>query len=198
MSTIALAAPTLEHGAQRVSGVADTRAPFWVRVLFMLQRRRHGTTLEPTRVWARAPKALRGFLHFVSAVDRQTSPIEPALRSLVMVKISQLNACSFCVDLNAAKLQERGISSDKALALVSYETSPLFSKKEVAALDYAVAMTRSDLGVDDLTFGRVRTFFGDDEIVELTALIALQNASSKFNAALAIPSQGFCPALSAK
>ena len=56
-------------------------------------------------------------------------------------------------------------------------------------------MTRSDMGVDDQLIHRLREFFDDNAIVELTAL---QNASSKFNAALGIPSQGFCPANSAR
>lgn len=44
--------------------------------------------------------------------------------------------------------------------------------------------------VDDELFGRPRRFFDDDALVELTAIIAWENASSKFNRALRIPSQG--------
>jgi alkylhydroperoxidase family enzyme len=51
-------------------------------------------------------------------------------------------------------------------------------------------MTLSDRDVDDELFARVRTIFNDDEIVELTEIIAWENASSKFNRALRIPSQG--------
>ncbi len=181
--------------ASRIPGLSQARAPLWIRVLYALQRRQHGVVLEPTRVWARAPAALRGFLHLVAAVDRKSSPISPALRSLVMVKVSQINRCSFCIDLNAARLQERGVGMDKAMALGEYERSDLFSEQERAALAYAVAMTTTGEGVDDALFDRLRGFFADDAIVELTALIALQNASSKFNAALRIRSQGFCPAL---
>lgn len=178
---------------RRIEGLPDTNAPLWVRVLYALQRRRHGVVFEPTRVWARAPAALRGFLHFAAAVDRKSSPLEPALRSLVTVKVSQINHCSFCIDLNTARLQERGVGLEKATALADYEASDLFSEKERAALDYAVAMTRADQGVDDSHIEQLRPFFDDDAIVELSALIALQNASSKFNAALGIPSQGLCP-----
>lgn len=181
--------------ARRMEGLSGAAAPLWVRLFYALQRRRHGVVLEPTQVWARAPAALRGFLHLAAAVDRRGSPIEPALRSLVTVKVSQVNSCSFCVDLNAARLQQRGVGIDKAIALSHHETSDLFSAKERAALDYAVAVTRTGPGVDDELFGRLRGFFDDNAIVELTALIALQNASSKFNAALEIPSQGFCPAM---
>lgn len=181
-----------DANGQRIGGVPEPSAPLWVRALYAWQRRRRGVVSEPTRVWARAPAPMFGFLHFAGAVDRHGSPIEPSLRSLVMVKVSQINRCSFCVDLNTSKLQERGVGIEKAAALTHHRDSGVFSPKERAALDYAVAMTETGEGVDRETFARLRGFFDDDAIVELTALIALQNASSKFNAALAIPAQGFC------
>jgi len=181
-------------GGQRITGLSDRDAPLWLRALNALQRRVFGQVLEPTRVWARAPAALSGFVQLFAAVDRAGSPIEPPLRSLVTVKVSQVNNCSFCIDINAGLLQQRGVSLEKALSLKDYRQSPLFTARELAALDYAVEMTRANTVADE-TFDRLRVHFDDDAIVELTALIALQNASSKFNAALAIPSQGFCPAM---
>jgi alkylhydroperoxidase family enzyme len=44
--------------------------------------------------------------------------------------------------------------------------------------------------VDDALFARLRRHFSDDALVELTATIAWENASSKFNRALRVPSQG--------
>jgi alkylhydroperoxidase family enzyme len=40
----------------------------------------------------------------------------------------------------------------------------------------------------------LRTRFDEPALIELTALIASQNLSSKFNAALDIPAQGLCQA----
>jgi len=51
-------------------------------------------------------------------------------------------------------------------------------------------MTLSGHEVSDALFARVRGAFDDDAVVELTATIAWENASSKFNRALRIPSQG--------
>ena len=51
-------------------------------------------------------------------------------------------------------------------------------------------MTFSDQDVDDDLFARLREHFSDDDIVELTEIIAWENASSKFNRALRMPSQG--------
>jgi alkylhydroperoxidase family enzyme len=61
---------------------------------------------------------------------------------------------------------------------------------ERVALEYADSMTITGREVDDELLARLRRFFDDDALVELTAIIAWENASSKFNRALRIPSQG--------
>jgi alkylhydroperoxidase family enzyme len=83
-----------------------------------------------------------------------------------------------------------GVTEEKIRALPDYLTSPLYSDAERVALEYADAMTLSDCDVDDGLFARLRRFYGDDAVVELTAVIAWENASSKFNRALRVPSQG--------
>ena len=56
-------------------------------------------------------------------------------------------------------------------------------------LEYADTMTITGREVSDELFARVRERFDDDAIVELTEAVAWENASSKFNRALRIPSQ---------
>lgn len=51
-------------------------------------------------------------------------------------------------------------------------------------------MTITGREVNDELFIRLRQFYNDDELVELTEIIAWENASSKFNRTLRIPSQG--------
>ena len=85
---------------------------------------------------------------------------------------------------------ELGVAQEKILALNEYAESPLYDAKEKAALAYADAITLSDRDVGDELFARVRGFFDDDALVELTAVIAWENSSSKFNRALRVPSQG--------
>ena len=125
-------------------------------------------------------------------IDRRSSPIDPALRSLVTVRVSQINDCPFCVDINSATLLKRGVSIEKLQALQAWRQSSLFDQREKIVLDYTEAMTRSDQRVDDDMVQRLKSHFTDDAIVELTGLIAFQNMSSKFNSALGIPAQGFC------
>jgi alkylhydroperoxidase family enzyme len=50
-------------------------------------------------------------------------------------------------------------------------------------------MTITGREVSDELFARLRQFYDDDALIELTAIIAWENASSKFNRALRVPSQ---------
>jgi alkylhydroperoxidase family enzyme len=84
-----------------------------------------------------------------------------------------------------------GISTEKIDALNNYAESLLFSDSEKVALEYADAITDTRRDVDDALFARVRQHYDDDTIAELTMIIAWENASSRFNRALRIPSQGF-------
>jgi AhpD family alkylhydroperoxidase len=111
---------------------------------------------------------------------------------LVTVRVSQINHCAFCIDINSAMLVKRGVSLEKIAALNAWRDSGLFDREERVALEYAEAMTVPQLGVSGDLRGRLKTLWPDDTIVELTAVIAFQNMSSKFNAALDVPSQGFC------
>lgn len=166
--------------------------PWYVRLFFWNQKRRYGTVLEPARLWGRTPRVFAALALLYGALDRRSSPIDPALRMLVTVRVSQINDCGFCVDVNAATALKRNISEAKLLAIMTFADSALFSAPEKAALAYAETMTYTDRRPSTPEFARLREHFSDDAIIELTALISFQNLSSKFNAALQIPPQGFC------
>jgi len=166
--------------------------PWFIRLFFWKQQRTYGRILDPGLLWGRSPWVFAAVALLYGALDRRSSPLSPALRSLVTVRVSQLNHCAFCVDINSATLAKRGVSMRKIEALPSWRESPLFSPEERLALEYAEAMTMTGAGVSDELRQRLKNQWTDDGIVELTGLIAFQNLSSKFNAALDVPSQGFC------
>jgi AhpD family alkylhydroperoxidase len=109
-----------------------------------------------------------------------------------MVRVSQINWCSFCVDINSAALVRRSGSFEKVEKLSQWKASGLFDEKEKVVLEYTEAVTYSDQRVTDELTERLKKFFDENGIVELTGLIAFQNLSSKFNSALDVPTQGFC------
>lgn len=176
----------------RIEAKALRDYPFYLRPFFWNQRRKYGAVLDAALLWARVPRLFAAVALLYGALDRRASPIAPALRSLVTVRVSQINHCAFCVDLNSATLLRRGVAMEKVMALADWRNSPLFDARERHVLDYAEAMVRSDRRVDDAMVARLKEHFDDDAIVELTGLIAFQNLSSTFNSALDVPPQGFC------
>ena len=76
--------------------------------------------------------------------------------------------------------------------MTEWRTSTLFNAPERVALEYAERMTITGQKVDDALFAELKRHFGEAQIVELTAAIALENFRSKFNPTLGVESQGFC------
>ena len=83
-------------------------------------------------------------------------------------------------------------AAEKAMHIAEWRTAPIFNVRERTALAYAEAMTLSDQDVDDALFAAMRAEFAEDELVELSAWICLENLYSKFNRAFRIEAQGFC------
>jgi alkylhydroperoxidase family enzyme len=84
-----------------------------------------------------------------------------------------------------------GISTEKIEAVNDYAKSPLFTEAEKVALEYADAITDTRRDVEDELFARLQRHYDDDTIAALTMIIVWENASSRFNRAFRIPSQGF-------
>lgn len=138
------------------------------------------------------PGHFLGMLFLLGLFQRRRFPIDTALRSLVSARVAQLNGCAFCVDLNAYNLLKATGSTEKAVAVEHWRESSLYSDRERAALDYAEAMTDTSRRVTPAHIAALKSHFDDDSVVALTAWIAFQNLSAKFNSALGAEENGLC------
>ncbi|HKN02780.1 MAG TPA: carboxymuconolactone decarboxylase family protein [Buttiauxella sp.] len=166
--------------------------PASLRPIVAMQKKHFGSVLNPTRWWGRFPYLFWLVALFVGFLERRRSGIDPVMRSLVMTRVSQQCCCEFCIDANSLRLAERSGSMNKVLALANWREETLFTAKEQAALAYADAMTATPPLINDTLKAELKVHFDDKTITELTALIAFQNLSARFNAALDIPAQGLC------
>ncbi len=180
------------EGMSRIEPKNDAEYPWYLRLMYWHQQRSRGQKIIPSQVWGRSPVLLRRFLRMFAAFERKSSPLDPVLRALITVRVSQINHCAFCIDFNAMRVLEQGGATEKLDGLSDVSGNANLSSAEKAGLLYAERITRSDQEVDDLQFADLKKYYSEDEIVELTGLIAFQNMSSKFNATLDLPSQGFC------
>jgi AhpD family alkylhydroperoxidase len=154
------------------------------------QRAIWGAPLHPYLYYARNGAYFRA-AHAMWVLQEGTMRTPAALRALINRRVAAWNRCDYCQDAHAAKAARFGVANEKIEALADFAASPLFSDAERVALEYADAITDTAADVDDALFGRLKTHYDDDAIAELTMVIAWQNASSRFNHALRIPSQGF-------
>ena len=166
--------------------------PFYLRWFFRRQARKYGQTLSPSWLWGRLPAHFGGLLFLLGLFQRKQFPVDAALRSLVSARVAQLNGCAFCVDLNAYNLLLATGSIAKAEAVARWRASGLYSERERVALDYAEAMTDTARRVSPAQIGALKAHFDDDGVVALTAWIAFQNLSAKFNSALGAEENGLC------
>ncbi|ELW1645718.1 MULTISPECIES: carboxymuconolactone decarboxylase family protein [Enterobacter] len=166
--------------------------PASLKPIAAMQKKHFGAVLNPTRWWGRMPRLFWLVALFVGFLERRNARLSPVLRSLLMTRVSQLCHCAFCIDANSLRLAGRSGALDKVQAVNDWQHSALFSDEERAALAFAEAVTATPPQVDEAIKAQLKHHFTDEAITEMTALIAFQNLSARFNAALEIPEQGLC------
>ncbi|WES70249.1 carboxymuconolactone decarboxylase family protein [Superficieibacter sp. HKU1] len=169
--------------------------PASLKPLTMTQKKHYGDVLHPTRWWGRMPFLFWLVALFVGFLERRRARLTPVMRALLMTRVSQVCRCAFCIDANSLRLAQRCGATEKVFDVARWQGSSLFSDDERVALAYADAMTATPPCVNETLKARMKQYFSDDAIAEMTALIAFQNLSARFNAALDIPSQGLCDSI---
>jgi AhpD family alkylhydroperoxidase len=112
----------------------------------------------------------------VSAYE-DTCGIEPALRRLVELRVSQINGCAYCLDLHARQLRELGEKQQRLDVLSAWHETALFSNRERAALAWAESVTLvSETHAPDADFEAARAEFSERDLANLTLIIATMNA----------------------
>ena len=176
----------------RITPAAPNKLPFWLRWFFRQQEKRYGQHLQPALVWSRKPSLFILFASFWARLSRKSSPLSPVLRAMIQVYVAKLTWCSFCVDLNSLTLINEAGGQEKLDELDNWENSTLLSDSEKAALAWTKAMSGAHCQIPEETHLELKKHFSEQQIMELTALVAFQNMSARFNAALDLPSQGLC------
>ncbi|MYW01524.1 carboxymuconolactone decarboxylase family protein [Streptomyces sp. SID3343] len=112
----------------------------------------------------------------------QQSPLPRATQDLVMLRVSQINGCGFCVDYHSKEAAAAGETSVRLHLVAAWRETSVFTEAERAALALAEEGTRladADHGVSDETWAQARKHYDDDRIAALVYLIAVINAANR-------------------
>ena len=139
------------------------------------------------------PGALEAMLAFASYVHK--SGLEESLLNLVFLRASQMNGCAYCVDMHWKDLRAAGEVEQRLYGLDAWEESPYYSDRERAALAWTESVTNIQKGhASDEVYERVRKFFTEKELVDLTLAITEINSWNRLNIALRTVPGAYQPA----
>jgi len=120
------------------------------------------------------------------------------LKSFAHMAVAAQVGCSWCLDFNYFEAHNKNLDMDKAREIPRWRESDVFSSLELEVLAYAEAMTETEPTVTDEMVASLRGHLGDAALVELTAVIAFANFTTRSNVALGIESDGFAAACGLK
>lgn len=162
-----------------------------MRLVYYFTEKQFGKVLTPLKVFgARMPLAFGKWQGQIAQLDKKlTLPAEAIM--LVREQVAHLNVCLFCIDIGRSMVIRGALDEAKFDALAEYITSPLFSDRDRAILDYVTALTR-DKKVDTATFDRLGQYCTEREICEIVYLVASEHVYNMTNIGLNIHSDMLC------
>ena len=113
--------------------------------------------------------------------------VDRGLKRLIAHVASRTAGCQYCMAHTAEGALHFGVEEKKLAAVWDYQTSPLFSAAERAALDLAVAGAAVPNVVTDDMFVTLRKYWTEDQIVEIVGVIAMFGFLNRWNDTLATP-----------
>jgi AhpD family alkylhydroperoxidase len=141
-------------------------------------------TIEPRipNIAGTVPEALQALLALAKASTKGGIP--PTTHKLVHLRASQINGCSFCVDMHSRELRDAGEPDERIWGVAGWRESPYFDDAERAALALAEAGTRlsdrEDPVPDDIWKEAAR-HYDEAELASLVLSIAAINAWNRLN-----------------
>jgi AhpD family alkylhydroperoxidase len=107
--------------------------------------------------------------------------LEESLMELIRLRASQVNGCSYCIDMHSKDARSKGETEQRLYGLTVWREVPYYTERERAALAFTEAVTRiSEGGVSDAVYAQARAQFSEEELVKLMIVINVINVWNRF------------------
>ncbi len=153
-------------------------------------KRQYGKLIEPLGAMSHH-RAVLATISLMELGVQRWRRLDPTLQCLALMGAASSIGCTWCTDFGYWEFHHRGVPPAKIEGVPRWRESEIYTDLERLVLEYAEAMTSNPPTVSDDVVGRLRERLGDSRLVELTALVAVENLRSRFNSALGLESQGF-------
>ena len=120
------------------------------------------------------PKLMRAVMSLNAAADQ--SGLESSLLHFVKLRASQINGCSYCVDIHSRDARKEGESEQRVFMISAWRESPAFTARERAALAWTESLTlMAQTGIPDEDYELVCSEFTPEEVARLTVVVGMIN-----------------------
>lgn len=110
--------------------------------------------------------------------------LDATLSLLVDIRASQINGCSFCLDMHVKQASLHGERPLRLHHIAAWRDSPLFNARERAALAWTEALTLlPPQGISEALYASVREQFSEAELLELSFRVVAINGWNRLNVA---------------
>lgn len=166
------------------------------RVALWYARVRYRRVPEPLQVWKEHGGVFWAWSLEEMIVERTWRYLPVNVRYLAEIQASRVVGCPWCIDFGYYLGEKSGMTEAKLRDLDRWRDSDAFDNDERLAIEYADNLSQTPMVLDEVLAKQIRERFGKKGIVEMTALIAIENQRSRFNHAMGLMSQGWsrtCP-----
>ncbi|MBT4908190.1 MAG: carboxymuconolactone decarboxylase family protein [Rhodospirillaceae bacterium] len=154
---------------------------------FLRSDDRMGFVTNAQLTMAHRPPIFKAFVELAAATFKEYGNVTPGLKALVGNIASKTAGCSYCMSHTASNAMRPGYDTDEAKVAVvwEYETNPIFSDAERAALEFAQCAASVPNLVTEDHIARLREHFTDAEVVEINAVVAFYGFLNRWNDSMA-------------
>ena len=112
------------------------------------------------------------------------SSLDHALKNLIDIRASQINGCTFCLDMHVKQAKLRKENELRLYHVAVWRESKLFSAKERAILEWTELVTKMDeKGISDEDYKKALETLSEKELSDATFQIGIINLWNKLNVA---------------
>lgn len=143
-----------------------------------------GTPGDWWTVFALVPDVLKHFVDAYAMYHHPRRVLDPTLRELGQTRAAWDVGSQFVFSQHAKALRAMGESDERIAAIADWQVSEAFSPIERAVLAYADALTLDRGRVGEGVFDALRAELSDEQILELTYVVAYYAMNSVISRAL--------------
>ena len=168
----------------------DPPQTLWYRLGARFSRRRYGVMLDPGAAIGHNMQVGRSYALFELQVERWHQ-LDRELKDLAVMAAAATIGCAWCMDFGYWDATvNHPVPAEKARDTANWRESKVCSELELLVMEYAEAMTATPPEVTDEMVAELGRHLSEAQLVELTAIIAVENLRSRINSALGLTAQG--------